>query len=62
MPEMYENPSEILVVLLQPMIKSFYLRFEQESQDTFFQLSRPFTGNNLYQSNLLFYGFYDNPV
>ena len=31
MSEMYENPSKILVVLLQPMIKSFYFRLEQES-------------------------------
>jgi len=38
-PEVHENPAKVLVVFLQPVIESFYLRLEQESQDVFLQLS-----------------------
>ena len=39
MPEMYKNPAGILVILFQSMIELFHIRLDQESQDTFFQLS-----------------------
>jgi hypothetical protein len=38
MPEMDENPAEILIVLLKPMIQRFYVRPQEIPQDTFFKL------------------------
>lgn len=59
---MQENPSEILVVFLKAVIKSFNVRLVQESKHTFFKLPRSLARNNFYQSNLLLHGFSYNPV
>jgi hypothetical protein len=61
MSEMYKNPSEVFVVLLQPMVVPLYFRSEQESDDTFFQLPRSLPGDNFNQGNLPLPGFVQNP-
>lgn len=62
MSEMDEDPAKILIVLLKAVVKLFNILLVEEPEHSFFQLSRALTGDNLYQSNLLFYGFSYNPV
>ena len=59
---MHEYPAKILVVLLKAVVQLFNILLVEETKHAFFQLSRALAGDNLYQSNLLFYSFRDNPV
>jgi hypothetical protein len=62
MPEVYKDPAEIFIILLYPLIKFFYFRLFQKAQNPFLQLPAPFTGNDLYQGDLLGCRFMDHPV
>ncbi len=52
---MHENTTEIFIVFLDPVVELFYYRLIQKTQNTFFELSAPFAGDDLNQRNPLAY-------
>lgn len=54
--KMNEDAAMILRVLVDPMVPRLYVLAVQEFQHPFFELPRPFTGNDLHRLHTLLLG------
>jgi hypothetical protein len=57
---MNEDSTEVVRVLLHSVVKCLDLLLVEKAQDTLFQLTTAFAGDDLYEANPLFNGFIDD--
>jgi len=61
-PKMYEYATEVLIILLQPMVESADVFLLEEAQDVFFELPAPLARDDFNQSDSLLHCVRDDLV
>ena len=59
---MHEDAAEVLIILFDAMIQSFYLGLGKEPENVFLELPRTLAGDDFNQRNFFRHGFSHHPV